>query len=191
MSDDEQSSLGEFLQSRISDARRRDDAGTWQQHLAEALDYRTWYTFDIQRETDGKWERLTKRTHGTGSGGERAVSLIMPMLAALAAYYGSADPTAPRIILMDEAYVGIDNEMRAKFMDLLVQFDLDFIMTSEREWGCYATMPSLAIYHLATRPGVDAILATRWVWNGKRKDVTDVHAVVRQPSLIGDEDGYE
>ncbi len=109
------------------------------------------------------------------------------MLAALAAYYGSADAAAPRIILMDEAYVGIDNEMRAKFMDLLVQFDLDFIMTSEREWGCYPTMPSLAIYHLATRAGVDAILPTRWVWNGKRKEVSDVHAAARQLSLINDD----
>lgn len=55
-----------------------------------------------------------------------AVSLIIPMLAALAAYYQSADRDAPRIILMDEAFVGIDNEMRAKFMDLMVQVDLDF-----------------------------------------------------------------
>ncbi|MEM9364862.1 MAG: TIGR02680 family protein [Planctomycetota bacterium] len=187
MSDDEQASLGEFLQERIAEARRRDDTGTWQEHLSEALDYRNWFSFDIMRETDGKWERLTKRSHGTGSGGERAVSLIMPMLAALAAYYSSADPTAPRMILMDEAYVGIDNEMRAKFMDLLVQFDLDFIMTSEREWGCYPTMPSLAIYHLATRAGVDAILPTRWVWNGRQKNASDVHAQVRQPSLISDD----
>ena len=46
------------------------------------------------------------------------MSLIIPMLAALAAYYQSADGDALRIILMDEAFVGIDNEMRAKFMDL-------------------------------------------------------------------------
>jgi len=91
MSPGEQSSLGEFLQNQIAEARRRDDAGTWVEHLTEALDYRTWFAFDIERETHGKWERLTKRTHGTGSGGERAVSLIMPMLAALAVYYSSAD----------------------------------------------------------------------------------------------------
>ena len=30
-------------------------------------------------------------------------------------------------------------------------------MTSEREWGCYATLPGLAIYQLATRPGIDAV----------------------------------
>lgn len=187
MSPTDRTALGGFLQRQIQEARNRDDAGTWQQHLAEALDYRTWFSFDIERETDGRWQRLTKRTHGTGSGGERAVALIIPMLAALSAYYHSADPIAPRIVLMDEAFVGIDNEMRAKFMDLLVQFDLDFVMTSEREWGCYPTMPSLAIYHLATRRGIDAILPTRWVWNGNGKRIDDSHEQMRQASLFADE----
>ena len=184
MNEDDRGALGMFLQQRIQEARSRDDAGTWQQHLADALDYRGWFTFDIERQTDGRWQRLTRRTHGTGSGGERAVALIIPMLAALAAYYHSADKHAPRIILMDEAFVGIDNEMRAKFMDLMVQFDLDFVMTSEREWGCYPTMPSLAIYHLSTRRGVDAILPTRWVWNGILCEQSDVHEPVRQQTLF-------
>ncbi|MDA1051590.1 MAG: SbcC/MukB-like Walker B domain-containing protein [Planctomycetota bacterium] len=184
MSDEDRAALGQFLQQRIAEARSRDDVGTWQQHLADALDYRSWFTFDIERETDGRWQRLTRRTHGTGSGGERAVALIIPMLAALAAYYQSADRDAPRIILMDEAFVGIDNEMRAKFMDLMVQFDLDFMMTSEREWGCYPTMPALAIYHLSTRRGVDAILATRWVWNGNGRTQSDVHDRPRQLEMF-------
>ncbi len=188
MSEDDRTALGQFLQQRIAEARSQDDVGTWQQHLADALDYRAWFTFDIERETDGRWQRLTRRTHGTGSGGERAVALIMPMLAALAAYYQSADDTAPRILLMDEAFVGIDNEMRAKFMDLMVQFDLDFVMTSEREWGCYPTMPALAIYHLSTRRGIDAILPTRWVWNGSGRVQSDVHDPPRQKEMFAEEE---
>jgi hypothetical protein len=39
-------------------------------------------------------------------------------------------------------------------------------MTSEREWGCYPTLPALAIYQLASRPGIDAVHVTRWIWNG-------------------------
>jgi hypothetical protein len=52
-------------------------------------------------------------------------------------------------------------------MGLIHNFDLDFIMTSEREWGCYQTLPGVAIYQLSTRPGIDAIGLTRWVWNGR------------------------
>ena len=54
-------------------------------------------------------------------------------------------------------------------MGLLAVFDLDFMMTSEREWACYATLPGVAIYQLATRPGIDAVGLTRWVWNGRQR----------------------
>jgi hypothetical protein len=66
-------------------------------------------------------------------------------------------------------FVGVDSDMRSKCMGLLATFDLDFVMTSEREWGCYSTLPALAIYQLATRPDVDAIGVTRFVWNGRER----------------------
>ena len=56
-------------------------------------------------------------------------------------------------------------------MGLIHVFDLDFMMTSEREWGCYATLPGLAIYQLSTRPGIDAVGLTRWAWNGNRREL--------------------
>ncbi|MCP4654146.1 MAG: hypothetical protein GY856_01875 [bacterium] len=71
--------------------------------------------------------------------------------------------------------------MRSKCMGLLDSFDLDFVMTSEREWGCYATLPGLAIYQLATRPGIDAVGLTRWVWNGRER-VEAPHPPPAKPS---------
>jgi hypothetical protein len=91
----------------------------------------------------------------------------LPQFAAAAAHYRSA-PLAPRLILLDEAFVGVDSDMRRKCMDLLTIFDLDLVMTSEREWGCYPTVPALAIYQLSRRDGIDAVGITRWVWNGKK-----------------------
>lgn len=166
-SPEDRAALGAFLQARIREVRDADDAGTWQQHLTRALDYRHWHVFTVEREQDGSWVRLTRRTHGTGSGGEKALALTVPQFAAAAAHYRSADPHAPRLIALDEAFVGIDNDMRAKCMDLLVRFDLDVAMTSEREWACYPTVPAIAIYQLATRPGIDAVGVHRWVWNGR------------------------
>lgn len=165
--------LGEFLQRQIQIARAESEAGTWHDFLSTALDYRKWHRFVVQRKQEGQWKRLTRKTHGTGSGGEKVIALVVPQLAAAAAHYRSAHFLAPRLILLDEAFVGVDNDMRSKCMDLLRAFDLDFVMTSEREWGCYPTVPGLAIYQLATREGIDAVGVTRWVWNGQQKTLDE------------------
>jgi uncharacterized protein (TIGR02680 family) len=168
---EDRQALGAFLQQQIHDVRSQMEAGTWQEALIEALDYRKWHRFGVERYQEGVWKRLTRRTHGTGSGGEKAVALTLPYFAAAAAFYRTADPLAPRLILLDEAFVGIDADMRAKCMGLIHTFDLDFVMTSEREWGCYRTLPGIAIYQLSTRPGIDAIGLTRWVWNGRQRSL--------------------
>jgi hypothetical protein len=146
----------------------------------------------VERYQDGVWKRLTHRTHGTGSGGEKAVALTLPHFAAAAGFYRTANPLAPRLILLDEAFVGIDADMRAKCMGLIDVFDLDFMMTSEREWGCYQTLPGIAIYQLSTRPGIDAVGLTRWVWNGRQRNLHDaksgdVTAELTANKLAGDD----
>ncbi|MGH2898403.1 MAG: SbcC/MukB-like Walker B domain-containing protein, partial [Solirubrobacteraceae bacterium] len=142
-SSDERRAVGGFLQRRIQITRAANDGGSWLEHLTAAFDYRAWHQFSIERQQDGQWKRLTRRTHGTGSGGEKAIALTIPQFAAAAAHYRSADAAAPRLILLDEAFVGIDSDMRSKCMGLLNVFDLDFMMTSEREWACYATLPGV------------------------------------------------
>jgi len=185
--DADRDALTRFLKGRIDAARAEDDSRTWREHLLEALDYRRWHRFQVERCQDGKWLVLTRRTHGTGSGGEKAIALTIPQFAAAAAHYRSAHPHAPRLILLDEAFVGVDAEMRASCMGLLRAFDLDFVMTSEREWGCYATVPSVAICQLAARPGFDAVHVTRWVWNGRER-VRDLGPV---PSAAEPDSGRE
>lgn len=164
---EEREGLARFLQDRIQAEQIENPSASWRDRLASALDYRRWHRFVVERRQNGEWHRLTRRTYGTGSGGEKALALTLPQFAAAAAHYRSACPEAPRLILLDEAFVGIDREMRAKCMGLLVQFDLDFVMTSESEWGCYGTVPSLTICHLLTRPGIEAVAVTRWQWNGQ------------------------
>jgi hypothetical protein len=39
-------------------------------------------------------------------------------------------------------------------------------MTSEREWGFYATVPGIATHQLVRRDGIDAVHVTTWEWNG-------------------------
>jgi hypothetical protein len=68
--------------------------------------------------------------------------------------------------MLDEAFAGVDDRARAQCLGLLAAFDLDVLMTSEREWGCYAEVPGLAIAHLSRIDGIGAVLVTRWEWDG-------------------------
>lgn len=169
----ERAALAAFLQARIAAEQNADESGSWRDHLSRALDYRGWHRFVVERQQDGQWRRLNRATYGTGSGGEKALALTLPRFAAAAAHYKSAAKTAPRLVMLDEAFAGIDPTMRAQCMGVLTQFDLDVIMTSEQEWGCYRTVPSLAIYHLTTLPGLDAVATTRWIWDGRERRQDD------------------
>ena len=166
--------VSDFLQQQIKRARDENAVGTWLEHLGTAFDYRAWHQFLIERHQDGAWQRLTRKSFGTGSGGEKAVALTLPQFAAAAAHYRSASPSAPRLILLDEVFVGIDREMRSKCMALLRDFDLDFVMTSENEWACYATLPGVAICHMTARAGIDAVAVSRWVWTGRERQRADL-----------------
>ena len=54
-------------------------------------------------------------------------------------------------------------------MGLIREFDLDFVMTSEREWGCYAEISGLNICQLVRREGMDAVFVSRWTWDGRER----------------------
>src|SRR5690606_40398103 len=106
-------------------------------------------------------------------GGERVLAASVPLFAAAYAYYASAgNPHAPRLIAVDEAFAGVDDDSRAKSLGLLATFDLDVVMTSEREWGCYPQVPGLSIAQLSRVEGVDAVGVTRWRWDGRRRERT-------------------
>lgn len=169
--DEDRRTLGEFLHEQITASREQEHAGSRQEQLAAALDYRQWHRLRIDRRAsqDQDWKLLTRKTYGSGSGGEKAIALTLPQVAAAAAYYRTADPRAPRLILMDEVFAGISGNNRAACMELLAAFDLDVVMTSESEWGCYATVPELAICQLTRVPELAAIDNTVFVWNGSER----------------------
>ncbi|MGQ0632741.1 MAG: TIGR02680 family protein [Sporichthyaceae bacterium] len=161
-SPDDRAAVSEFLAAQIERERTAGAEGTWHEHLARALDYRAWHRFVIERRQDGKWRSAT----GPASGGERVLTVSLPLFAAASAHYRSADPYAPRLVLLDEAFAGVDDDSRAKCLGLLAHFDLDVVMTSEREWGFYATVPGIATHQLVRREGIDAVHVSTWEWDG-------------------------
>jgi uncharacterized protein YPO0396 len=162
-SEDDRAAVGGFLQNQIRAVRAQDVTGTWFDHLTVALDYRRWHRFTVERRQGNAWHSAS----GPSSGGERVLAASVPLFAAASSYYNSGhNPHSPRLVMLDEAFAGVDDRARAKCLGLLAAFDLDVVMTSEREWGCYAEVPGLAIAQLSRIEGVAAVLVTRWEWDG-------------------------
>ncbi|HEY0451477.1 TIGR02680 family protein [Actinophytocola sp.] len=163
---EDRAAVGAFLQEQINREHAEDTSSGWVEQLTRALDYRGWHEFTIQRYQDGQWRPAT----GPASGGERVLAASVPLFAAASSFYTSAgNPHAPRLIALDEAFAGVDDDSRAKCLGLLAAFDLDVVMTSEREWGCYPQVPGLAIAQLTRRDGIDAVLVTPWRWDGRER----------------------
>lgn len=163
--------VGAFLKKQIDDARTAEQTGALHEVMAQALDYRYWHRFVVERWQEGEW----RPAYGPASGGERVLVVTIPLFAAASSHYTSAHRHAPRLVLLDEAFAGVDDDSRAKSLGLLAQFDMDVVMTSEREWSCYAEVPGVAIAQLTRREGVDAVHVAHWWWDGKRRRRAEQH----------------
>ncbi|MEU9157120.1 TIGR02680 family protein [Streptomyces sp. NPDC048417] len=162
-SPEDRAAVGAFLQEQIARRQADDRTGSWQEDLTAALDYRAWHEFGVERHQHGRWVPAT----GPASGGERVLAASVPLFAAASSHYASAGGAhAPRLVTLDEAFAGVDDDSRAKCLGLLRAFDLDVVMTSEREWACYPQVPGIAIAQLSRVDDIDAVLVTRWEWDG-------------------------
>lgn len=167
-----QDQVRNFLKQQILEAqdRGRDSALDWKDHLAQLLDYRTWFAVTTQykvEQGDDRWHPLTKEVHGRDSGGGKVVTLLQPLLSTLVALYGESE-LAPRPLWLDEAFTGVDAANRATMLDLVVNFDLDFLLAGPETLAATAHVPSAAIWSVnrapAPLPGVDLSL-TLWAGN--------------------------
>jgi uncharacterized protein (TIGR02680 family) len=169
LQDAEREALHRFFRERVDEARATETAAGWEQQLLQVLDYTAWHQFvvKVDRGNGDGWQPVTRRLHGALSGGEKAIVLHLPLFAAAAAHY-QATPAAPRLILLDEVFVGVDSTNRGQLLELLVGFDLDLVLTSDHEWCDYRELDGIAIHQLLTGDdGDDAVTTARFVWNGR------------------------
>ncbi|MFD9551734.1 TIGR02680 family protein [Nocardia salmonicida] len=201
LSDTSREQLIQFLVGQIEEARASGTTADWRDHLHKALDYRTWSQIRIRYRPGPKssWTDLTNDKHQSGSGGEKAVMLQLPLLVAAAAHYAGASQTAPRPIYLDEAFAGIDAEMRGRCMGLLTSLNLDVVMASHDEWGFHKEVPGVATYMLYRNAAIPGVLATPIIWDGSRRhDLPDAALRFSQGQDVGldwgdeeDSDPYE
>ena len=106
--------IKDFFQARIDELNPQAGAG-----IPQLLDYRAWFHYVLQTkasDTD-EWVDLTSENMGFGSTGEQAVPNHMLIIAVASLLYDDVNARL-RILLLDEAFLGIDGSGR----DILLRF---------------------------------------------------------------------
>jgi len=174
----ERAALREALQRRIEAARQADPSAGYLAHLGAALDYRAWHSFTVKvvdASRPGSERTLGPRI-GLSEGEKRVVSYL-PLFAAAAAHFNALAeqwPATPRLILLDDAFAKVDEPTHGRLLGLLVDLDLDFIITSERMWGTFPTVPRLSIYECLREQGARGVATVHFEWDGRRKRLVSV-----------------
>jgi hypothetical protein len=139
------------LRDMIREARAGHPWATYREALAGVLDYRSWHAFELLLiQPDEPEARLTRARHSVMSGGEKSAAIHLPLFAAANALYGSARAHCPRLIALDEAFVGIDERYKPDLFGLAVKFDLDLFMTGHDLWVTTSAVPMIAHYDSIT-----------------------------------------
>jgi uncharacterized protein (TIGR02680 family) len=168
---DQAARLRDALRRRIEETRLADPSAGYALHLRTALDYRTWFAFKVKVTDAANPDRERVLSHRTAlSQGEQRVVSYLVLFATAAAHFSSLPaPTAPRLILLDDAFAKVDEPTHGRLLGLLVELDLDFVITSERLWGCFPTVPSLHIYECLRDPHTRGVATVHFTWDGQRK----------------------
>jgi hypothetical protein len=155
------------LRDMIREYRAAHPRATYREALAAVLDYRGWHAFELLLVTPGEGEaRLTRAKHSVMSGGEKSAAIHLPLFAAANALYSSAKDLCPRLIALDEAFVGIDERYKPDLFGLAVKFDLDLFMTGHDLWVTTATVPMIAHYDLFHDKVTRTTSALLLLWDG-------------------------
>jgi uncharacterized protein (TIGR02680 family) len=175
---DQSAELRDALRRRIEEARLADPSAGYAVHLRVALDYREWFEFKVKVTEAAHPDRERVLSHRTAlSQGEQRVVAYLVLFATAAAHFSSVAagaPRSPRLILLDDAFAKVDEPTHGRLLGLLVDLDLDFIITSERLWGCFPSVPSLHIYECLRDPHARGVATVHFTWDGHRKRLVGV-----------------
>ena len=178
MRDDDMKRLEQHFASRIRRAREaaeimEKDADAFQASVREQLDYRQWIRFRLFFDKGEQIQRreLTDKAFFRFSGGEKAMAMYVPLLSAAYSRYMDAGSDAPRLITLDEAFAGVDEQNMRDMFRLVEQMGFNYIMNSQAIWGDYDVVPSLNIYELLRPLNANYVSVLGYHWDGSTRNI--------------------
>jgi hypothetical protein len=118
--------LRDFFQARLDELRH-----ARQGEVPEVLDYRRWfeYVLQVQSRADGTSRELSRQRLRFGSTGEQAVPTYLLVLAVASLLYDRIGARL-RLLLLDEAFLGIDAGRREVLMQFADRVGVDLIVAT-------------------------------------------------------------
>jgi hypothetical protein len=175
--DEEVERLVEHFRSRVQWAKQgaQEEREALRKHIYEVLDYRSWFQFTLwyKKGNDTAYREMTDARFNVLSGGEKAMSMYIPLFAATHSRYADTRDDAPKIISLDEAFAGVDDENIRDLFGLLTEMDFDYMMTSQVLWGTYDTVPKLSICEICRPKDANYVTVLRYRWNGRRLEAVE------------------
>ncbi|GAA2803511.1 TIGR02680 family protein [Crossiella cryophila] len=177
-SQDQDATLRRAFTERIEAERDAHSAG-YAEILGRALDYRSWYSFTVRvRDTGPDSKPRVRRLRQLSSGETRLVSYVT-LFAAAASFYDAVSAGEEgwfplRLVLLDEAFERLDDPTIARMLGLLVDLDMDWIITWPSGWGVSGKIPRMHIYDVLRPKNGGGVACTHTTWDGAGLDREDV-----------------
>lgn len=183
LTEEDRGKLMDFFKNRVDQARAIADvddksADAWSPAVRDMLDYRQWFAFQLSYDKGEKIRRrqLTDRNFFQFSGGEKAMAMYAPLFSAAYSRYQEAAPDAPRLITLDEAFAGVDEQNMRDMFRLVESMHFNYIMNSQAVWGEYDVVPELNIYSLMRPLNAPFVTLVKFHWDGRMRRPLDAGA---------------
>lgn len=138
--------------------------------MKQILDYRRWFRFVIRYEKDNQASKeLSNHVFNRFSGGEKAISMYLPLFTAIYSRYEDGSKNAPYLVVLDEAFAGVDERNIAELFKAMEDLGFDYVLNSQSLWGDYETVKDLMIYQLIRERGSDIVVSREYRWNGRQR----------------------
>ncbi|KAA2263825.1 TIGR02680 family protein [Solihabitans fulvus] len=160
------------------EAERDTHSSGYAEILSRALDYRTWHSFTVRvGDTGPDGNPRVRRLRQLSSGETRLVSYVT-LFAAAASFYDAVSSASEsfnplRLVLLDEAFERLDDPTIARMLGLLVDLDMDWVITWPSGWGVSDKIPRMHIFDVLRPKNGRGVACTQTTWDGAALDRVD------------------
>ncbi|MCX2952228.1 TIGR02680 family protein [Lentzea sp. NEAU-D7] len=171
---EQDATLRRVFTERIENERDAHSGG-YAEILSRALDYRTWHQFTVTvADTGPDGNPRERRLRQLSSGETRLISYVTLFAAAASFYDAVSDEFDPlRLVLLDEAFERLDDPTIARMLGLLVDLDMDWVITWPSGWGVSDKIPRMHIFDVLRPKNGRGVACTQTTWDGAGLDRVD------------------